>query len=89
MVLSFETSIALKSEINEKPKTIIPGVRALISKMAVAPASGGMLLLIIEKSNIKMIGKPSPNPTVIGSRIISFVHREAKTLVFIFSSNGI
>mgnify|MGYP006372931563 CR=1 FL=1 len=53
MVLSFETSIALKSEINEKPKTIIPGVRALISKMAVAPASGGMLLFIIEKSNIK------------------------------------
>ena len=51
MVLSFETSIALKSEINEKPKTIIPGVRVLISKMAVAPASGGMLLFIIEKSH--------------------------------------
>ena len=81
-VLSFEISVALKSEIKENPKTIIPGVRLLISK-SVFPASGGMLLFIIENSKIKMIGNPSPNPIVSGSRIISFPQRDANTLVFI------
>jgi hypothetical protein len=78
LVLSFAISIPEKSEMNESPKTAIPGARWSITN-----SSTGILDCIADKSRSKTIGKPIPKAKLSRSLKISLLFREAKAKVFI------
>jgi hypothetical protein len=78
VLLSFAISIPENVDINENPKTAIPGTRFSISNKFT-----GTLDCIIESKNNIANGNPIPKAKFKGSLKISLAFREANANVFI------
>src|SRR5690625_5513086 len=66
----------------DRPKTAMPGVKLLMSN-----GDSGTFWLIIDSNNNIITGNTKPKKREIGSRIISFVVREANIIIFIDTSS--
>ena len=75
---SFAMSVAENKVIKDSPNTVIPGVKLFISNKCT-----GIFACMVLRSTSNTNGKPNPNPRLIGSRKISFVHRFAKVNILI------